>query len=115
MPENNTLLHVEDLILHFRTTKGPVQAVDGASFDLGFNEAIVALSEELERRVVFMFDEFDDPFTRLERVGEGHDFALPPQDVGLACMERILGVHDPDRPAGARESGLHLSEDLSRL
>jgi oligopeptide/dipeptide ABC transporter ATP-binding protein len=45
MPENKHLLHIEDLVLHFRTTKGPVQAVDGASFDLGFNEAIVVLGE----------------------------------------------------------------------
>jgi peptide/nickel transport system ATP-binding protein len=42
---NETLLRVEDLFLHFRTTKGSVQAVDGASFDLGFNEAIVVLGE----------------------------------------------------------------------
>jgi hypothetical protein len=33
---------------------------------LSFNEAIVALSEELGRRVVFLFDEFDDPFARLD-------------------------------------------------
>jgi oligopeptide/dipeptide ABC transporter ATP-binding protein len=42
---NDTLLRVEDLFLHFRTAKGSVQAVDGASFDLGFNEAIVVLGE----------------------------------------------------------------------
>jgi hypothetical protein len=33
---------------------------------LSFNEAIVALSEELGRRVVFLFDEFDDPFAGLD-------------------------------------------------
>jgi len=33
---------------------------------LSFNEAIVVLSEELGRRVVFLFDEFDDPFARLD-------------------------------------------------
>jgi hypothetical protein len=33
---------------------------------LSFNEAMVALSEELGRRVVFLFDEFDDPFARLD-------------------------------------------------
>ena len=33
---------------------------------LSFNEAIVTLSEELGRRVVFLFDEFDDPFARLD-------------------------------------------------
>ncbi len=33
---------------------------------LSFNEAIVVLSEELDRRVVFLFDEFDDPFARLD-------------------------------------------------
>jgi len=33
---------------------------------LSFNEAIVVLSEELSRRVVFLFDEFDDPFARLD-------------------------------------------------
>jgi oligopeptide/dipeptide ABC transporter ATP-binding protein len=45
MPENNQLLHVEDLKLHFRTTKGVVQAVDGVSFDLGYKEAVVVLGE----------------------------------------------------------------------
>ncbi|MGC9335434.1 MAG: ABC transporter ATP-binding protein, partial [Anaerolineae bacterium] len=45
LTQNKALLHVEDLYLHFRTTKGDVQAVDGASFDLGYNEAIVVLGE----------------------------------------------------------------------
>ena len=33
---------------------------------LSFNEAMVALSEELGRRVVFLFDEFDEPFAGLD-------------------------------------------------
>ncbi len=45
MSQNNMLLRVEDLVLHFRTTKGVVQAVDGVSFDLAHNEAIVVLGE----------------------------------------------------------------------
>jgi peptide/nickel transport system ATP-binding protein len=45
MPENNKLLLVDDLKLHFRTTKGVVQAVDGVSFDLGYKEAVVVLGE----------------------------------------------------------------------
>jgi peptide/nickel transport system ATP-binding protein len=39
------LLHVEDLVLHFRTTKGVVQAVDSVSLDLGFKDAVVVLGE----------------------------------------------------------------------
>lgn len=42
---NNILLQVEDLYLYFRATKGIVQAVDGVSFDLRRNEAIVVLGE----------------------------------------------------------------------
>jgi peptide/nickel transport system ATP-binding protein len=38
-------LHVEDLVLHFRTSKGAVQAVDKVNFDLGYNEAVVVLGE----------------------------------------------------------------------
>jgi peptide/nickel transport system ATP-binding protein len=41
----NALLTVKDLKLHFRTTKGVVQAVDGVNFDLGYNEAVVVLGE----------------------------------------------------------------------
>ncbi len=44
MPESR-MLHVEDLVLHFRTTKGVVQAVDGVSFDLDSTEAIVIVGE----------------------------------------------------------------------
>ncbi|MCX7840912.1 MAG: ABC transporter ATP-binding protein [Anaerolineae bacterium] len=42
---NKTLLQVEDLYLYFRATKGVVQAVDGVSFDLRRNEAVVVLGE----------------------------------------------------------------------
>ncbi len=45
MSNNDMLLRVEDLVLHFRTTKGVVQAVDGVSFDLARNEAVVVLGE----------------------------------------------------------------------
>jgi peptide/nickel transport system ATP-binding protein len=45
MPDNNQLLHIDDLKLHFRTTKGVVQAVDGVTFDLGYKEAVVVLGE----------------------------------------------------------------------
>jgi peptide/nickel transport system ATP-binding protein len=40
-----TLLRLEDLKLHFRTGKGAVRAVDGVTFDLGYQEAIVVLGE----------------------------------------------------------------------
>jgi peptide/nickel transport system ATP-binding protein len=43
--QNNTLLHVEELILHFKTTHGTVQAVDGVNFDLDSNRAVVILGE----------------------------------------------------------------------
>jgi oligopeptide/dipeptide ABC transporter ATP-binding protein len=41
----NKLLRLEDLKLHFRTTQGIVQAVDGVNFTLGYNEAVVVLGE----------------------------------------------------------------------
>ncbi len=40
-----TLLKLEDLVLHFRTTRGVVQAVDGVNFELGYNEAVVVVGE----------------------------------------------------------------------
>jgi peptide/nickel transport system ATP-binding protein len=43
MPQK--LLHVEDLVLHFKTTHGSVQAVDGVNFDLDVNRAVVILGE----------------------------------------------------------------------
>ncbi len=39
------LLHIENLILHFRTQTGSVQAVDDVNFDLDFNRAVVILGE----------------------------------------------------------------------
>jgi peptide/nickel transport system ATP-binding protein len=42
---NQALLRVEDLRLHFATTKGVVRAVDGVSFELGHNQALVVLGE----------------------------------------------------------------------
>jgi peptide/nickel transport system ATP-binding protein len=42
---NKTLLHLEDLKLHFRTGMGAVRAVDGVTFDLGYQEAVVVLGE----------------------------------------------------------------------
>lgn len=40
-----TLLRVEKLLLHFRTGKGIVQAVDGVDFVLNRNEAVVVIGE----------------------------------------------------------------------
>lgn len=45
MTTNNILLNAKNLILHFRTTKGVVQAVDGVDFKLDYNKAIVILGE----------------------------------------------------------------------
>jgi oligopeptide/dipeptide ABC transporter ATP-binding protein len=42
---NHKLLRIQDLVLHFETTKGPVQAVDGVNFDLDYNRAVVVLGE----------------------------------------------------------------------
>ncbi|HEY7317588.1 MAG TPA: ABC transporter ATP-binding protein [Candidatus Binatia bacterium] len=39
------LLRVADLRLHFATTKGVVRAVDGVTFELGHNQALVILGE----------------------------------------------------------------------
>jgi len=39
------LLNVKDLVLHFRTTHGAVQAVDGVNFELDYNRAVVILGE----------------------------------------------------------------------
>ena len=39
------LLKVENLVLHFKTTMGPVQAVDGVDFELDANRAVVILGE----------------------------------------------------------------------
>ncbi len=45
MKPDSPLLRIEDLVLHFRTAKGRVRAVDGVNFDLNFNEAVVVLGE----------------------------------------------------------------------
>lgn len=42
---NEKLLRVEKLVLHFRTTVGAVQAVDGLDFSLDSNRAVVILGE----------------------------------------------------------------------
>src|SRR5512143_2301088 len=39
------LLQIEELVLHFKTTHGDVQAVDGVNFELGANRAVVILGE----------------------------------------------------------------------
>jgi peptide/nickel transport system ATP-binding protein len=39
------LLEVKNLVLHFATTQGTVQAVDGVDFDLDYNKAVVVLGE----------------------------------------------------------------------
>jgi len=40
-----TLLDVRHLVLHFATTRGAVQAVDGVDFNLDYNKAVVILGE----------------------------------------------------------------------
>jgi len=45
MMESNGFLRVEDLILHFRTTAGTVQAVDGVSFSLERGRTMVIIGE----------------------------------------------------------------------
>lgn len=42
---NNKLLRIEQLVLHFNTLHGAVQAVDGVNFDLDTNRAVVVLGE----------------------------------------------------------------------
>ena len=42
---NHGLLQVEDLRLHYRTTQGVVQAVDGVTFALGSRQALAVLGE----------------------------------------------------------------------
>lgn len=43
--EETKLLNVENLVLHFRASKGVVQAVDGVDFHLDYNEAVVIIGE----------------------------------------------------------------------
>jgi len=44
-PEAQKLLQIEDLVLHFKTNNGTVQAVDSVDFDLDTNRAVVILGE----------------------------------------------------------------------
>ena len=44
-PTAQKLLQIENLVLHFRTSSGTVQAVDGVDFDLDTNRAVVILGE----------------------------------------------------------------------
>ncbi len=44
MPDS-PVLKLEDLVLHFRTSKGSVRAVDGVNFELKYNEAVVVVGE----------------------------------------------------------------------
>jgi peptide/nickel transport system ATP-binding protein len=45
MEENTKLLRIENLVLHFNSRMGPVQAVDGVNFVLDHNRAVVILGE----------------------------------------------------------------------
>ena len=45
MSQNHKLLRLEELVLHFSTTHGVVQAVDGVNFELDTNRAVVVLGE----------------------------------------------------------------------
>jgi peptide/nickel transport system ATP-binding protein len=38
-------IRIEDLVLYYATTQGPVQAVDGVNFELDYNHAVVVLGE----------------------------------------------------------------------
>ncbi|MFH2102407.1 MAG: ABC transporter ATP-binding protein [Chloroflexota bacterium] len=42
---NEKLLRIENLVLHFKTGVGSVQAVDGIDFELDYNRAVVILGE----------------------------------------------------------------------
>ncbi len=42
---NQPLLQIKNLLLHFRTTQGIVQAVDGVDLELDFHRAVVILGE----------------------------------------------------------------------
>jgi len=43
-----------------------VEPTSGFAVPLSFNDAIDALSQHLDRHIVFLFDEFDEPFTQLD-------------------------------------------------
>ena len=44
-PVPKKLLKIDDLVLHFKTRAGTVQAVDGVDFELDTNRAVVILGE----------------------------------------------------------------------
>jgi hypothetical protein len=46
--------------------RGVVESSHPFHVPLSFNEAIIALGEGLQRRIVFLFDEFDEPFATLD-------------------------------------------------
>jgi hypothetical protein len=48
---------------HYR---GVIESSHSFRVPLNFNEAIISLGESLQRRLVFLFDEFDAPFTTLD-------------------------------------------------
>lgn len=41
----DTLLRVEDLVMHYRTSAGTVQAVDGITFEIGSKQALAIIGE----------------------------------------------------------------------
>ena len=45
MNGDHQLLRIQDLVLHFKTTHGEVQAVDGVDLELASNRAVVILGE----------------------------------------------------------------------
>ncbi len=45
MMKGNTLIKIEDLHLYFRTARGPLQAVDGVSLEIGRKPAMVIVGE----------------------------------------------------------------------
>jgi oligopeptide/dipeptide ABC transporter ATP-binding protein len=45
MEDNKKLLRIENLVMHFNSRMGPVQAVDGVDFVLDHNRAVVILGE----------------------------------------------------------------------
>ena len=45
-PTAQKLLQIEDLVLHFKTNSGTVQAVDRVDFELDSNRAVVILGEQ---------------------------------------------------------------------
>jgi hypothetical protein len=57
----------EDLLARMGTYyRGVVDAGRPFRVPLSFNEAIITLGESLQRRIVFLFDEFDEPFGALD-------------------------------------------------